>query len=446
MAAGYAALFSLLLTVLSLTSYHYSGRERATSSGSRVERNLTLYAMAVGQGDGNIIFCPNGRDVLIVDMGANNARYTNFSYGAFLLKKFKVVKNKMRIHIVISHPDEDHYNFLPKSIDNELLDQVEEIVVGGVFENFNDTFMDWVEENNIKSRVYTINNSLECFGNSECKLTPVKKEVGTDSVYGFNMYRRHIAEMSANTRRDPWQFCGSDVDITVLGANICVPKKNNPGKCMYDTKNARSVVMKLTYKKWSVFLSGDFEGVHQQDRLIDRWSHDPSVLRSTYYKVAHHGAWTDKKANSKELLNAIRPRSAYISQAHPIETYCKYPHPKCEVIENLLAVGSIGKADTSPTDSSIICYQSQSKTFGNLKKCGGFAIYETCRKYDTTSDRQVCNDIRITSNGFDDHTEYVDVNPSQINNNPSKSTSKKKWCTKGREELKRHLSKLTCFK
>ena len=120
MAAGYAALLSLLLTVLSLTSYHYSGRERATSSGSHVERNLTLYAMAVGQGDGNIILCPNGRDVLIVDMGADKrARYTEFNYGAFLLEeKFEVVKNKMRIHIVISHPHVDHYNFLPQSIDN----------------------------------------------------------------------------------------------------------------------------------------------------------------------------------------------------------------------------------------------------------------------------------------------------------------------------------------
>ena len=126
-------------------------------------------------------------------------------------------------------------------------------------------FEDWVED--IKSPVYTINSGLECFGNSECKLTPAEKEVGTSNGYGFNIHRHHVAEMSANARRDRWQFCGSDVDITVLGANIGV---HDEMECDSGNKNARSVIVKLTYQKWSLFLSGDFEGKLQQDRLIDQ--------------------------------------------------------------------------------------------------------------------------------------------------------------------------------
>ena len=136
MAAGYAAILSLLVTALTMASYHYSSRNRATSSASN-GRNLTVYAMGVGQGDGNIILCPNGRDILIVDMGAHGSQYTEKTYGGYLLKeKFKVVEKQMNIHIVITHPDADHYNFLPESFDAELLDQVQAIVIGGKYEEY----------------------------------------------------------------------------------------------------------------------------------------------------------------------------------------------------------------------------------------------------------------------------------------------------------------------
>ena len=435
MAAGYAALLSLLLTALSLTSYHYSGRDRATSSGSHVERNLTLYAMAVGQGDGNIILCPNGRDVLIVDMGAKISQYTDRHYGAYLLKeKFKVVENKMNIHIVVTHTDEDHYNFLPTTFSAlwypELLERVQEIVIGNQFEKYGKMFKRWVSQTDNMPPVYAINGGSECFGNDNCTWTPVNSSLA------------RTRSSSSAVRGDPWQFCGGDVTVAVLGANICAHSKRYPDRCVRDNANARSVVMKLLYKQWSVFLSGDFEGVLQQNKLIKQWSDDLSVLRSTYYKVAHHGTWTDKEANSKELLNTIRPRSAYISHGHPITTFCvKYIHPRCEVIDNLLSIGSIGKADTSPRDSSIVCWKDWTKMIGNLEQRCGYAIYETCNEYDTMSDRQICRDIRITSNGRDDHTSYVDVPASYVYTSKSSYTPKPS-CRDGKQDMKRQLSQL----
>ena len=454
MAVAQSALLGLLLTALTLSSYHrYSSHERASSSVGEQgggDRNLTVYAMAVGQGDGNIILCPNGRDLIIVDMGAKVSIFANSTYGKYLLKeKFKVLDNEIDIHVVITHPDEDHYNQFKTAFDDDLLKRVKEIVVGSNFSDYG-KFKTWVQQTPNMPPVYTINGGNECFGNSECTWTP--------EWVGLNRYRSMLAAATMHQhghhartsqyRSDPWQFCGSNVDITVLGANICIPNENRPGRCINDNKNARSVIMKLMYKDWSLLLSGDFEGIHQQEKLIEQWSHTPSIFQSTYYKVSHHGAWRSKnQANSRELLQMIRPKRAYISHGHPITTFCvKYAHPRCEVIDNLINVGSIERID--PTDSSIVCWQDDSTgKAGKLELRSGYAIYETCPEYqyspDRQIDRQMCHDILITTNGRDDYTTYEDV-PSNYVHSPKRSAkySPKESCLSGLRELKRQLSQL----
>ena len=408
MAVGYAAILSLLVTALTMTSYHYSSRNRASSSASN-GRNLTVYAMGVGHGDGNIILCPNGRDILIVDMGVRLSQYTKKTYGGYLLKeKFKVVEKQMNIHIVITHPDADHYNFLPESFD-ELLDQVQAIVIGGKYEEYMEkkVFRDWDKmAGNSMPPIYMVNNGLECFGNMDCKWTNIRA------------HKSATASVSEAASDDPWQFCGEDVKITVLGANICGKHKKVTGECSNKDPNPRSIVMKLEYKDWSLFLSGDFEGVSQQEKLIANWSRNPSMsmLQSTYYKVAHHGAWTSgKQANLEELLKMVRPKRAYISQQHPI---LGYNHPKCEVIDHLTELGSIEKV--SRCGSGVVCYEKLPESMGHLHIKWNYAIYETCREYDRTSNHQICHDIMITTDGFYDHTSYVDIPADYI----SKTTSK----------------------
>ena len=458
MAAVYPGLLSLLLVALTLTSYHqYGSYERATSSVSKMreEKNLTVYVMAVGQGDGNIVLCPNGRDLIIVDMGAKISEFTNRSYGKYLLKeKFKVLENQIDIHIVITHPDEDHYSHFKTAFDDNLLNRVKEIIIGSNISDYGKRFKSWMNNTPNMPPVYTINKGRECFGNSECTLTPewvglgryrsMLEAAAMHQHQQCGHYRHHSAWMP-QYRSDPWQFCGSDVNITVLGANICILNKTS---CVSDSKNARSIIMKLKYKDWSLFLSGDFEGIRQQKRLIERWSHMPSIFQSTYYKVSHHGAWRSiNQANSPELLQKIRPKRAYISQGHPITTFCvKYAHPRCEVIDNLINVGSIERIDS--TDSSIVCWQDvPTGKAGNLELRSGYAIYETCPGYEYDPDRQIdqqmCHDIVITTDGRDDYTTYEDV-PTNYVRVPKRSakSSPKGTCLSGLEALKHQLSQL----
>ena len=404
MAALYPALLSLMLMALTLTSYHhYSSHERAPTSSLSKERgakNLTVYVMAVGQGDGNIILCPNGRDIIIVDMGAvQQYKYTNRSYGAYLLTKFGALNKN--IHIVITHPDEGHYSFLPVSFpkDGKLIKSIKEIVLGGSLEVYEDKrrFIPWLRDMSENFPVFTVNNGSECYGNDACGLTPVS------AAATKKMLRKRPSE------KDLWQFCGDDVRITVLGANIC-----GTGRCSRTDRNERSIILKVEYKEWSLFMSGDFEGVNQQKKLMQHWNGAglQSVLRSTYYKVANHGSWTDKKqANLDSLLKEVRPKRAYVSQAHPVMTYCmRYMHPKCKVFDGLINAG-MDKIDSIATTPPVICWNDK---FGWIEQRSGFAIYQTCRRYNTSSDKQICQDIVITTDGYSDHTTYVNVKSQYV--------------------------------
>ena len=346
---------------------------------------MTVYAIGVGQGDSNIIVCPNGRDILIVDMGATRPIYVDKSYGTHLLKEtFGAVKNDMNIHIVISHSHIDHYSFITSALDEELVPLVSEVILGGQYANYGKSFQKWLSAN--INNVYSINNEQTCFGNSDCMWTPIS----TLSSKATNVTSpRSIT----NRKRDPWQVCGKEVEITVLGANVGT------------TPNSRSVILKIVYNKWSLLLSGDFEGVTAQKTLWKNWQN--TTLESTYYKMAHHGAWTDFKANLPDLLARVQPRRVYVSQGYP--ELSQYRHPNCEAIQNLQDIGTLDHIDPN-TNKPFVCWSGDSKQGSSIvKRELGLAIYETCRKYNTKTKKQTCQDIRIQTDGRNDNTEYVDI-------------------------------------
>ena len=351
--------------------------------------DMTVYAIGVGQGDSNIILCPNGKDILIVDMGATRPIYVDKSYGTYLLKeKFGAVSKDMNIHIVISHSHIDHYSFITSALDEELIPLVSEVVLGGHYNNYGKSFKKWLSTN--IENIYSVNNDKSCFGNTDCGWTPV-------STVSGNVANATSSKSTLSRKRDPWQVCGSEVDIKVLGANIGT------------TPNSRSVILKIVYKKWSLLLSGDFEGVTAQKKLWEKWQN--STLQSTYYKMAHHGAWTDFKANLPALLARVRPRRVYISQGYP--EISQYRHPNCEAIQNLQEIGTIDHVNAN-VNKPFVCWSGDSKEGFSVVKHGlNLAIYETCRKYDSRAEKQTCQDIMIQTDGRNDHTQYVDI-PSQF--------------------------------
>ena len=360
--------------------------------------SMTVYAMAVGQGDGNIIDCPNGRDILIVDMGAKSPPFTTRVYGAYLLKeKFGVLSKNKNIHIVVSHPHNDHYNQLTSAIDNDLVPQVSEIVLGGTVDNYSSYFVKWLREKNFP--VYTINNGLKCFGNDKCVWTKEEMERSSSNRQFVTKKSNLPFTTSTSQAGDPWQFCSNDVTITALAANI--------GGNSEDL-NMVSVILRLAFNKWSLLMSGDFEGESQQKELIEQHS---NALQSDYYKVAHHGSWTSSyKANLPELLAYINPKRVYVSQGYP--SLSKYHHPNCVTVQHLLALRRLETVEKGKA-SPLMCWNHTTLSVESVFQGGQeYAIYETCSMLKNDKHNQVCRDIMIETNGYSDQTEFVNV-PSE---------------------------------
>lgn len=352
---------------------------------SLVTADMSFYAIAVGQGDSCIIQCPNRNDILIIDMGGTQPQYIIPSYITDLLKnKFGAANSGKNIHIMVTHPHTDHYSYITRAIDSALLANVRQIILGGQYSGYGKTLRTWLESN-VKN-VYTINNQNMCFGNTNCTLTSSR----TGEL--AEVWRAYEEGVSVN---DPWQLCGSSsVKFTVLGANL--GNQNSP--------NSQCIVLKIQYNSWSMFMSGDFEMVTPQQDIVNTWP--ASTLKSNYYKVAHHGAWTDKKPNLPALLAAIQPQKVYVSQGYP--SLSKFHHPNSITIDNLKALSSIVKIDPS-TNSPFVYWDSGTNSSVEMKGGMDRAIYETCRQYISSNDTQVCQDIWIRTDGTNDEMSYVDV-------------------------------------
>ena len=351
-----------------------------------VNADMSFYAIAVGQGDSCIIQCPNRKDIVIVDMGGTQPQYIVPAYITHLLKdRFHAADSGMNIHIVVSHSHTDHYGYFTRAVDSELLRNVRQVILGGEFDNYGKTFKAWLEDE--VDKVYVINNGESCFGNSKCVLTSVftGKRANVSDIYGEGV-----------AISDPWQLCGSTtVNFTVLGANLG------------NTQNGRSIVLKIKYNSWSMFMSGDFEMVTPQQDLIDYWP--ASMFKSSYYKVAHHGAWTAKKPNLPALLDKIQPQRVYISQGHP--ELSKFHHPNSVTISNLQALDSIVKIDPK-TNTPFVYWDDEDEKYVVVKGGMDRAIYETCPQYFPGNGTQLCRDIWIRTDGRTDETLFMAV-PSE---------------------------------
>ena len=362
-----------------------------------VRADMTFYAVAVGQGDSCIIQCPNRKDIVVLDMGATVPQYVKQPYITYLLKeRFQAASSGKSIHIVVSHSHIDHYSYIPKAIDSELLPNLKEVILGGSYNGYGKSMHEWLESS-VKN-VYTINNENKCFGNSQC--TPTSTNLRTR--YAATNFSRKFENATISQKyvgvSDPWQFCGSDVQFTVLGANIG------------STPNGKSVILKVKYNSWSIVMSGDFEMIGPQQELMEKWP--ASTLKSNYYKVAHHGAWTAKKPNIPALLNAIQPQKVYISQGYP--SLSKFHHPNSTTITNLLALNSIVKIDPN-TNKPFVYWDSSKEEVVVMKSGMNRAIYETCRIFNSGNQTQVCQDVWIRTDGRQDETLYMDVPKEYVN-------------------------------
>lgn len=90
-----------------------------------------------------------------------------------------------------------------------------------------------------------------------------------------------------------------------------------------DENNESSIVLKISYKKADVLLTGDADVFVEEQMIAKKYNLGADIL-----KVGHHGSYT---STSPRFLEIVRPKYAIISYAKSNE----YGHPHKRVLERL---------------------------------------------------------------------------------------------------------------
>lgn len=93
--------------------------------------------------------------------------------------------------------------------------------------------------------------------------------------------------------------------------------------------NNNSLILKLTYKSFSIMFTGDIEEVAEKG-IVEQYSDNINKLQATILKIAHHGSNT---STTEVFLKTVSPKIALIG----VGKNNKFGHPNEQVIERLKA-------------------------------------------------------------------------------------------------------------
>ena len=248
----------------------------------RLNLNVELTVLDVGQGDGVVISNNNG-NVYISDCGSSSVS----KVGKYRLIPFLKYKGYGNIKgIFISHLDEDHMNGIV-----ELLEMApkERIKISYLF---------------LPESVLAIKEDVETIK----MLQKLARQNKTEIVY---------LKQGERIRDGAMEF-------------LCLyPESDKEQIYGQGERNNQSMVLCMKYKDFSMLLTGDVEKEGEKDILeyVDQTSFD-KLNGIDVLKVAHHGS---SGSSGEEFLEAFRPAMSIISCGKNNS----YGHPHEETIERL---------------------------------------------------------------------------------------------------------------
>lgn len=144
------------------------------------------------------------------------------------------------------------------------------------------------------------------------------------------------------------------IKVETIGAGDVIREEETILECFYpvqgdfaEDKNNSSTVLKLTYDKFSMLLTGDL-GFEGEEELLER-----GVLEDIdVWKVSHHGS---KYSGSGEFLEQIQPNVSLISVGRNY-----YGHPSPEILQRL---NDCGSTVWTTLDSGAIMLGSDGETY-----------------------------------------------------------------------------------
>lgn len=304
---------------------------------------LRVYTLPIGQGDCNIIKCDGGKTVIIFDCGSSNKKINIFASNPKMLQKFLV--GAENVTVLVSHADADHYNLIEEILTEEMTSRIDDVIVGN-------------------SKV----------------------------AQNFNIIKQKVKELSEKNK--VYHFCKNENISFELHKSEASSKKNEMGMLMK---------LSCTTCKSQLLFPGDMEGP-TADEIADNY---PDFLKSTHYKMAHHGASTH--ANSENWLEAICPMEVHVSHNY---TFRRYHHPRCEAFDRLMKICSIGMAtetiSSAALDHYMTCFFDTGASNDQMVK---HRVYSTAPRSD-----KLCLIVLSFEANEDASTDYYCDKPTNFEN------------------------------
>lgn len=266
-------LFRLLIFFCSVPGYTKNINKPAPSL-------MNIHVLNVGNAFCSLVECP-GQDApaIIYDCGTKTGRssldLTNTQINSYIKK----VIAKKKVHVIISHPDFDHYSRLPLATKGL---SVTSIWIGGKLSEYSHPYIKtWLKR---------------------------KKRQKVPIYYGWTPTLK-----SKNNLKTQFSCGAAKVQLLAV----------NSGK----TRNANSLMLQLQYNNFQAIFTGDATGVSEKQALFNF----PNIVKNTDVLLSsHHGTQTNN-SNSVEWLKTLQPKTVIYSTGNNRQ----YKHPKCEVTNKI---------------------------------------------------------------------------------------------------------------
>jgi|APTNR8051073442_1049403.scaffolds.fasta_scaffold02024_4 beta-lactamase superfamily II metal-dependent hydrolase len=260
----------------------------------------------IGQGDCILITSPTGKYILVDGgtlAGVSDAEGYTIDQVKRTLWGPQGIPDRPITILVMTHPDEDHYNKLGKLLGGTEVQKV--FYSGSEAQYCANSFISWRWGTGDGFRRPALLPRFEGIWVNDGDPTP-------DVIH---------SELTAN---------GQEFKLEVLAANY-VPFVENEGQISSVLTNTRSIVIKGSLAGRSFLLTGDATDLTEGFLLAQSAAHTPPYFPVDVVKVAHHGSG---HSSTQEFVDAAAPSDAVIS-CRPQGSGFK--HPRFEIYSRWVA-------------------------------------------------------------------------------------------------------------
>lgn len=258
---------------------------------------LTVIYMDAGQGDCTLITFPNGT-IWMVDCGS--IKNADVAGDAIVAQLTRVVSSGRIDTLILTHPDQDHYNLLSTVYDPAKgpIKTIGQIIYGGNIDQYKNQL-----DNNFTYKL--LKNGLSA------------------------LYPR-IAKIISPARQANWVPSGisprglviGGVTVNFLYTNLTLGRSST---------NNTSITLMLTYQGFKYFLMGDAEEPVEK-AIIKAWGTRISgKAGGAVLKLGHHGS---NSSTSKDWVEAIEP--TYVVVSADTRSFSGRSMPAFSKIENII--------------------------------------------------------------------------------------------------------------